>query len=543
MIQNKNYKWLLLLSLAFAASCSDDDAVAVAPEEPITAGSADFTRYVALGNSLTAGFSDNALFKAGQNNAYPNILAAQFALAGGGDFSTPFLGDDNLGGLTFMGTPIQGTRYAIQGFRTCPSISPNIGPIPGVPSNEITSGVNGLFGNMGIPGAKLYHLLAPGYGNPAGVPVGQANPYFVRFATSATTRVIDDALAQQPTFFSLWIGNNDVLAYSTSGGVGVNQAGNMDPSTYGSNDITDPTLFGMAYNQLVGALVQNGAAKGVVSNIPYVYTIPFFTTVPAKPLTSALIGGCVTNPDGSQTPNTAVGDATIDQLNAQLYGPLKEALTAFGAGDRIELLSKTTANAVLIKDESLPNLSAQLTAAFTPVLGAPTATFYGQLYGQARQARKTNDPLTTDYVLLTSQSVIGSTASGVPAPVNVYGITYPLQDQHVLVPSEVVEIKTATDQFNLAIRSAADTHGLAFMDANALMQQLLATGIRANGLQLGSAYVTGGAFSLDGVHPSPRAYALIANKFLEAINTTYGSNFRGVNLNNYPSQYPATPLN
>lgn len=537
----KNYKWLLLLSLTLVA-CSEDDSETLVAEEPITAGSADFTRYVALGNSLTAGFSDNALFKKAQENAYPNILASQFALAGGGEFRTPFLADDNNGGLTLMGNVIQGTRYAIQGFKTCPSISPLIGPIPGVPSNEITNVLTGGYNNMGVPGAKIFHLVAPGYGSAAGVVTGTANPYFVRFASSNTATVLGDALAQNPTFFSLWIGNNDVLAYSTSGGVGTNQAGNMNPATYGSNDITDPTVFENVYNGMINGLTANGA-KGVVSNIPYVYTIPFFTTVPTNPLTPAAIGGCSEGADGTLSPNNAIGNATIDQLNAQLYGPLKAALTAFGAGDRIELLQRDKANPVLIKDESLPNLSAQLTAAFTPTLGAATAAFYGQIYGQARQAKKTNDPLNTDYILLTSQSVIGSNASGVPAPVNVFGITYPLQDQHVLIPSEIAEIKTATDQFNASIRAAADAKDLAFMDANALMSQLLATGIRQDGLQLGSAYVTGGAFSLDGVHPSSRAYALIANKFLQVINQKYGSNFKGVNLNNYPSQYPATTLN
>ncbi|NMH28224.1 SGNH/GDSL hydrolase family protein [Flavobacterium silvaticum] len=538
----KNYKGLFLASLTIFAACSDDDTVATVPDEPITAGSADFSKYVSVGNSLTAGFSDNALFKAGQLNSYPNILASQFTLVGGGEFKLPLLGDDNNGGLTLAGTPIQGLRYAIQGFNTCPSVTPIIGPIPGVPTNEIGVPLTGQFNNMGVPGAKVFHLLAPGYGNAAGVLTGQANPYFVRFASSPTTSVIADAVAQNPTFFSLWIGNNDVLSYSTSGGTGLNQVGNMNPATYGSNDLTDPTVFGGAYNQLVTALTANGA-KGVVANIPYVYTIPFFTTVPANPLTSALIGGCSEQPDGTTAPNIPVGDATIDQLNTLLYGPLKTALTAFGAGDRIELLSKTSANGLLIKDESLPNLSAQLTAAFTPSLGAATAAFYGQVYGQARQAKKTSSVATTDYILLTTQGVIGTNAPSIPAPVNVYGITYPLQDQHVLVPSEVAEIQTATDQFNLAIKAAADAHGLAFMDANALLQQLRSTGIRANGLQLGAAYVSGGAFSLDGVHPGARGYALIANKFLEAINATYGSNFKGVDLNNYPSQYPATPLN
>jgi len=44
-------------------------------------------------------------------------------------------------------------------------------------------------------------LIAPGYGNVAGVAGGLANPYFARFATSASTTVVADAVAQDPTFF------------------------------------------------------------------------------------------------------------------------------------------------------------------------------------------------------------------------------------------------------------------------------------------------------------------------------------------------------
>ncbi len=60
----KNNKWLLLVALTVMA-CSDDDTVVVNDTSdglPLTAGSADFSKFVSLGNSLTAGFSDNALF-------------------------------------------------------------------------------------------------------------------------------------------------------------------------------------------------------------------------------------------------------------------------------------------------------------------------------------------------------------------------------------------------------------------------------------------------------------------------------------------------
>src|SRR6187431_687625 len=105
----KNFKWLLLVSLSFVACNNNDDEDAAAAETPITSGSASFAKYVALGDSFAAGYSDGALFKAGQETSYPSILAQQFAEAGGGAFNVPFCGDDNLGGPLFAGTPIAET--------------------------------------------------------------------------------------------------------------------------------------------------------------------------------------------------------------------------------------------------------------------------------------------------------------------------------------------------------------------------------------------------------------------------------------------------
>jgi hypothetical protein len=116
---------------------------------------------------------------------------------------------------------------------------------------------------MGVPGAKSFHFVAPGYGNLAGVPIGAASPYFARMASSASATVLEDAIAQNPTFFTLSeVGGNDVLAFATSGGSGVDQTGNSDPSTYGGNDITDPGVFAQVFTGMVDALTANGA-KGV----------------------------------------------------------------------------------------------------------------------------------------------------------------------------------------------------------------------------------------------------------------------------------------
>ncbi|MDX5480335.1 MAG: hypothetical protein LPK07_01500, partial [Hymenobacteraceae bacterium] len=57
-----------------------------------SAGQADFSTYVALGNSLTAGFQDAALYREGQLNSYPAILADQFEAVGGSEvFRQPLM--------------------------------------------------------------------------------------------------------------------------------------------------------------------------------------------------------------------------------------------------------------------------------------------------------------------------------------------------------------------------------------------------------------------------------------------------------------------
>lgn len=514
----KNFKWLLLVSLTFVACTSDDDKV-IDPNSsdglPLTAGSADFSKYVAVGNSLTAGYSDGALFIAGQEGSYPNILSKQFALVGGGEFKIPFM-NDNVGGLLLGGFQIQGPRLYL-----APGNIPTLAS--GATTTEISNILTGQYNNMGVPGAKSFHLVAPGYGNVAGVASGASNPYFVRFASSPGTTVLADAVAQSPTFFSLWIGNNDVLSYATSGGIGTNQTGNLDPTTYGGNDITDPNVFASVYSTLVTQLTADGA-KGVVANIPYVTSVPFFTAVPTNPI-------------------PGLPAASAGQLNF-LFGGINAALAGASLPPRFVTLvaddgnpATVEANPLLIKDESLPNISVQITAALTPVLGGPTAAYVGSIYGQARHA--SNMTASRDYILLSARSIIGTTQTGAPSPFNTIGISFPMQDNTTLTASETAEVKTATDAYNATILALANSKGLAFLDANAALSQVANGGLVYSGYTMTSTYVTGNSFSLDGVHPSPKGYALIANKFLEAINTTYGSNFKGVNLGQYQILFPA----
>lgn len=497
----KLYISTIAASLLFAVSCQNDFENSTA-DVVVTSGDANFSKYVALGNSLTSGMRDGALYIDGQNESYPNMLAKQMKLAGGGEFKQPLMAD-NLGGMPSVKFPNRLILKVKNG-----ALTPDV--MDGTGTTTLANIYSqGPYQNMGVPGAKVFHLVAPGYGNPAGLDPNNltANPYFVRFASAPNTSVLQDAVAQKPTFFSLWIGNNDVLGYATTGGDG-------------TNPITDKTLFTQAYTALINGLTANGA-KGVVANLPDVTSIPNLTTVPYNPVTPTALGGA----------------AVVNTLNTSLFGPIKKVLTAYGQGSRIQLLSATGNNPLLIKDESLVNYASQLTAALTAAGVNPTQAYVlGQVFGQARHATS------ADLVLLTTSSVIGTAPSSPLAvdPLNKYGVTYPLEDKHVLrgkfagVDGEVEECTAAVASFNAIIKSLADAKGLAYVDANTKLKELnSASGIQWDGVRYTAKFVTGGAFSLDGVHLTGRGYAIVANEFLKAINAKYKSNLPMVSPNSY----------
>lgn len=467
-------------ALLFTVSCKTDFDTDVS-SIVVSKGDANFTKFVSIGNSLTSGFRDGTLYSDGQLQSYPSMMAQQMKLAGGGAFVQPMM-PNNVGGFTSLFAASGGTEF--YGKLTLKVINGALTPTPSAPAADIDiiGGAGKMFNNMGVPGAKSFHLGINGYGS--------LNPYFKRFATSPTASMIGDAVAQAPTFFSLWIGNNDVLSYATSGGAGVDQTGTgNNPATYGSNDITDPAVVGSVINGYVTALTAGGA-KGIIANIPNVTSIPYFTRVPAKPI-------------------AGLSDAQVTQLNtayAQYNGGLGQAKAAGLITDaeyqvRLVKFTAGVANGAVIKDKDLTNLAA---------LGLPS-------YRQTTSR---------DLILLPASSVLNPTAGG--------GTSVALDDKYVLTEKETGKVLTATAAYNVAIKSIADAKGLAFVDANAKMMQLSsASGLQWDGVKYTATFVTGGTFSLDGVHLTGRGYALIANEFLKVINQKYKSTLPMVNVNSY----------
>jgi len=496
-------KFMIGLLAIGLVSCEPEFENAVTDEGFYDAGDADFSNYVSLGASITAGTADGTIYMSAQENSYPSIIAQQFGFVGGGDFTQP-LTSDNVGGLLLNGEPLPGygTRLVLSADENG---NPFPAPLDGTPSTDVATSAAGPFNNMGVDGSKSFNLVTPGYGDIAGIAGGTANPWYARFATSASSTVIDDAVSLNPTFFSLWTGNNDVYSYASQGGIGVDQLGNSDISTYGYRDITDPNAFALAYGAQVDALTANGA-KGVLVNIPDVTSLPYFTTVPPRsiPLDAATAGAV--------NAQFALYNGALGQLVAGGFISAEEA--AIRAINFIEGV-----NYPIMTDDDLTDVTAIL-------IGAGLDPQTAALLGQLRQAKS------DDIVILPASSVLGTTPD--PSnPLGVVGVSIPLQDVFVLTSTEKARVDTATQSFNAIIEGFAAAYELGYVDSSAALAEVASTGHVFNGGVMTNAYVTGGGFSLDGVHLTPRGYAFCANMIIDVINTTYNASVPKVDIGTY----------
>ena len=129
-----------------------------------------------------------------------------------------------------------------------------------------------------------------------------------------------------------------------------------------------------------------------------------------------------------------------------------------------------------------------------------------------------------DLIMLTASSLI---KEGV-------GLTEenPLAHQHVLDRDEVVIAKNHINLLNNEIIASANAHGFPVVDMYGFMSTLT-DGTYYDGVEYSVKFIEGGAFSLDGLHPNSRGYAIIANEFMRVINENFGSTLAPVAVNNY----------
>lgn len=378
-------------------------AVGAVSAQDVDTGTADFTTYVALGDSLTAGYWSSGLAETQQQSSYPLLLATQARGTSAG-FEQPT--------ITEPGIPAQ---------LQLTNLSPlTIAPKPGIgaPSNLL---LPRPYDNLGIPGANVEDVLTR-LCDDTGVFFGlvlRNQGCGTRLGGGATA--IEQALSLEPTFATVWLGANDALRAATSGLV-------IEGVT-----LTPLASFDADYAAILGALHAAGVDVAVAT-IPDITTIPYVTTVPP----AVEIGGTIVPLTGVTHPDP--------------FDPGTTVTRQLGAGD---------------------------------------------------------------FVLLPAQSAIAMGAGLPGGP--------PLEDGLILDAVEAQVVRARVDAYNLAITSRAGEIGAAVADVAALFDRVASQGYVLGGIDFTQAFLTGGIFSYDGVHPNPLGYGVVANEFIDAINARFGA--------------------
>ncbi|WP_052695010.1 hypothetical protein [Hymenobacter sp. AT01-02] len=396
-------------------------------------------------------------------------MAQQFKAVGGGDFAQPLFqsGQENgsgyirLAGFTSTGAPITAsvtTNLAVRGrveTRTNPASNPQL------IYTKYTEPIN----NLGVPGIRMSDIETRGFGNVASTggtllaPTPIFNSYFERITPAGSDQTyLERVAASNPTFFTSWLGNNDVLGFATAGAA----ASFLTPVA----DFTDKN------NKLINALTANGA-KGLVATIPDVTSIPFFTTVgptfKATLLAANVPGIVVTTGAFSSTPGTPATRKSI--ATADIKG-------ADGNGRQLFTLTSSP---------------------YVALFGRPNnGKAWRDVYNQARASLP---PVVSLGVFLAIQGVDTTKAFGA-------SVENPFPSTLVLDDVEQVAVRTATTAFNNALTAKANEKGLAIFDANASLSRIVTTGIVSDAVNNTAAFISGNLFSLDGVHFTPRATPL-----------------------------------
>ncbi|MDN3670946.1 hypothetical protein QWY93_16635 [Echinicola jeungdonensis] len=480
-MKNKCKTFFLLTSFFFTACQYDFPEL---PSNEPTPGNADFSKMISVGNSITAGYMDAALYNRGQQNSFPVILADQLKLVNGGEFNIPDINSEN--GFYTMGPngPLGRLILTIDpatGNATPEPIGP--GDIPMAYTGEVSQ-----LNNFGVPGITLGLALTPLTGGPNSEQNPAFNPLYARFASDpGTSTVIGDAamaLANGGTFFTFWLGANDVIGYAVGGA--------SNPAI-----LTSDADFQSQFTAALGTILNaNSNAKGVVVNIPNINILPHFNLVPINALPL------------SET------EANQANLSYALYnGGLAQAASN-GLISQEEMQYRTITfetgqNPFVMEDESLTDLS---------ILGLPSIR-------QSKESDKT--------VLALSQTL------GMPSsqnPQGIRGLTFPVEDRFILIPDEQKEIMAKINSFNSYIEAAVNSNSdrLVMVDAAQLVEQATAGNLNAGGVSLTNSIIppTGG-ISLDGIHPNGRGNAFLTNLIIENINSKWNANIPRVNPNAY----------
>ncbi len=538
----KNYIYILAVVFLIASCTSEDDLVQEQldlnplPAAPTyDAGSLDFTTYVAVGNSITAGLMDAALYTSGQNAAFPNQLASVFAQAGGGAFVQPDINAENgfNTSLNDLSQAFEASAAIFGKFVLDVSIP---GPVPTMPGNAMTMFADpASVNNLGVPGMRLVEIATEGYGT--------LNPFYTRFALDpSSTSVLAQAVAKNPTFMTIWLGNNELLQWATSGGTGAIgidlTTGNPDPTSDAiPGTLVSTASFNAALDGVVATLAANlPNTEVVMMNLPNMTVTPFFQAVAynAIPLDEATAAAAQAGFDGY---NAILANLASDDVKTALAGFGFQGISAEEAAKRNVTFSAGQ-NAVLVVDDALTDITTDLNillaagqitadqlAALTPLVQAR------QLKSAAEDASLVPFGLPAELLTLGAASSLGTLADP-NNPASVIGVGVPLGDNFTLTTDEIGLLLSRTIAHNTKLAEvAAANSNIALVDANSIITNAaIMGGVMVDGQNLAPDFSPNGIYSTDGIHPNPRGHAIIANEILSVIESTWGADLPSVDV-------------
>ena len=407
-------------------------------EPTYTKGEINPARFVMIGGSHTAGYMNDALYYEGQQNSLAALIAKQFIQIGGVSINQPWVSSTSVGiGLTGLSQLNLGYKTDCKGVTALSPIRIAASGDFSILNQSVFSSAN-RFGNFGVPGLKLMQVSNSN--------LSTTNAFFARMASSLSASVLDDAIASNPTFFSVFLGVEDVMDFAKSGGT--------------IENLPSATSFQNAYTNLLQVMTANGS-KGVIATIPDVSEMPYFTTIPWNGLTL---------------------DAASNSTLNSIYNPLGYY---FSVGSNPFMIVDSTANVFAVRQI----LSSELLTLSLPL----------------------------DSVKC-----------------NQMGVLFPIRDEFVLDAGELQYLRGVIAEYNQIIRDLAAEYNLAVVNVNEFSKNLQ-TGFVYNGVTMSSKFVSGGAYSLDGIHFNAKGNALLANEFIKSINLNYKSRIPQVDANSFNS--------
>ena len=510
-----------------------DPTAASAPTPSGTAGTADFTKFSAIGGSYVAGFTDGTLYTNGQKNSLAAIIANQINYTRSADaqatytFNQPDINSEN--GYINAGTDgIPGNSD--DNGRMYLGTSASTGETglyfkqPGDAAAMQTpyAGDKIALNNFAFGNSVLGHFVSTETGGP-----NPAHPlfnnFYARFGAGGSASPLTQFLGTAPSFWMAWLGASDFVGYAAKGG-DVAQAPKPDGATLS-------VIWGQALTAMISS---NQVAKGIVGTVPDILALPYFNFIVSNaiPLDAATAAAL----------NAQLGAG----FNGSLNGLAANAMLSAAEAAQRQLTWAAGQNYLLMNDSSLTDLgplwdvlvgAAQMSAAQRAGL---------EPYRFARQATD------NDKAVLAAQGVLGLPNTAIPGDPT-WGVSWPLSDEHVLTATELVEFETARATLNAGIKAkvkelnenvvinSAGLNRLAMVDLDGTYAGWATNSpLSDNGVVVTYDFSPPtGMWSFDAVHPNARGYALLANKWIEAINAHFGSSIPKAQVGWYPG--PALP--